>query len=139
MKVISINKMKSEAPLMAIFFVFALIVSLIFYPIMLGWSLLIFPLVALVYLLGKRNKIGFFRKQYFWIIDEEGMNYCFHVFQQPKRIKWELVDKVNFQMYEINFHLKDDLGMVSIELSNLADSESQEEIIEEIKKYCQSW
>lgn len=137
MKSFSIQRLKSEAPLMAAFAIFAILVSLIFYPLILWFSFLVFPVMLLAYWLLRRLGLGFFGKQCFLILDEVGIRYCFHVFQQPRLLKWEQVDKVNFQMYEINFRLKESGEVISMQTAYLEHPSDTEELKAFIASKCQ--
>jgi len=114
-----INRIKSESPLIATFAIFGMIVSLFFYPKILWYSFLTFPILALAYLLLRKMELGLFRRKCFLILDEDGMKYCFHVFQQPKSLLWNQVEKVNYQLYEINLKLEASGHIISIQTSYL--------------------
>lgn len=123
MHTFKINRTKSEAPLMAVFAGFGLIISLVFYPRILWLSFLAFPLLALAYMLLKKMELGLFRRKCFLIADEEGLRYCFHLFQQPRILLWSQVEKVNYQLYEINLRLKQSGQVISLQTSYLEDPE----------------
>lgn len=121
MQVFKINRMKAEAPMMAVFGVFGLMMSLAFYPMILWYSFLVFPILALAYWILSKNRIGLFSKQCFLVLDDEGIRYSFHIFQQPKLLRWEQVEKVNHQLYEINFKVKNTGEVISMQKSYLDD------------------
>jgi len=137
MQIFKIDRMKSEAPLMAAFGIFALFISIIFYPRIYWFSFLIFPLLAITYIILKKMKLGFFGKQCFLILDDEGIRYCFHVFQQAKSMRWDQIEKVNHQLYEINFKLKNTGEIISFQKSYLDDENDLEELTEMINLKCQ--
>jgi hypothetical protein len=118
---IKINRMKSEAPLIASFVIFSIFVSLIFYPMILLWSFLVFPIMAIAYLILRSFKLGLFKKECFLITDDEGIRYCFHLFQQAKFLRWDQIDKVNYQLYEINFKLNISGQVISMQTSYISD------------------
>ncbi len=81
-------------------------------------------------------KLGFFGKQCFLILDDEGIRYCFHVFQQAKSMRWDQIEKVNHQLYEINFKLKNTGEIISFQKSYLDDENDLEELTEMINSKC---
>lgn len=137
MQVFMINRMKAEAPMMAVFGLFGLASSLAFYPLFRWMSFLVFPILAFSYWLLSKNQIGLFAKKYFLLMDDEGLKYCFHIFQQPKSLKWEQIDKVNHQLYEINFKIKNTGEYISLQKSYLANPEDIREVEEIINQNCQ--
>jgi hypothetical protein len=132
-----INRLKFEAPLMAAFGIFAIAISLIFFPRILWFSFLSFPLMAGAYLLFKRMNIGLFSRTPFLILDANGMRYCFHIFQQPRILLWSQVEKVNYQLYEINLRLRESGQMISIQVAYLEEASDLKELKETINTYCE--
>jgi hypothetical protein len=136
MHVFKINRTKSEAPLIAVFAIFAIFISLAFYPRILWYSFLSFPLLALAYMVLKKNELGLFKRKCFLVLDEEGMRYSFHLFQQPKSLLWSQVDKVNYQLYEINLRLHESGRIISLQTSYLEDPEEFPKLKELINAKC---
>lgn len=136
MKIFRIHRLKSEAPLIATFAVFSLLMSLVFYPLILALSFVVFPVMLIAYLVLRKLRWGLFRKESFLILDDEGIRYSFHIFQVPKLLKWEQVDKVTFQMYEINFKLKESGEVISMQTSYLQDPEELKSLKEMISSRC---
>jgi hypothetical protein len=136
MRSFKINRTKAEAPLIAVFAIFGLVVSLVFYPRILWFSFLAFPILALAYMALRKMNLGIFRRKCFLTLDEEGMKYCFHLFQQPRSLRWEQVDKVNYQLYEINLRLKDSGQVISMQVSYLEDPNDFEELKGLINDKC---
>lgn len=132
-----INRYKAEAPVMATFFLFALICSLYFYPSLYWFAFLIFPLLFVAYVLLRMAKFGFFKRQTFFVMDEEGIKYCFHLYQKPLFLKWDLVDKVNYQMYETNFKLKVSGEIISMNMGYFQNPDDIVEIKRIISSHCQ--
>ena len=136
MHIFKIDRAKSEAPLIAAFAIFGLFVSIAFYPKIYWYSFLIFPLLAGSYLLLKKMKLGLFAKQCFLILDEEGIRYCFHLFQQPRSMQWSQIEKVNYQLYEINFKLSLSGEIISFQKSYLDNSDDLDKLVELINAKC---
>jgi hypothetical protein len=136
MQIFKINRLKAEAPLMAAFFIFSMIVSLIFYPMIMIWAFLIFPLMAITYIILRKFKLGFFKNEAFLILDDEGMRYSFHLLQSPKLLRWDLVEKVNFQLYEVNFRLKLSGEVISLQKGYFDDPEDVKEFRKMVLQYC---
>ncbi len=128
--------MKAEAPMMAVFGIFGLMVSLAFYPLILWYSFTIFPMLAVSYWLLSSNRVGLFSKQCFLVLDDDGIRYCFHLFQKPKFLRWEQVEKVNHQLYEINFKIKDTGEVISMQKSYLDDPKDAEMLETMINQKC---
>lgn len=137
MQIFKINRLKAEAPLMAAFFIFSMIVSLVFYPMIMIWALLIFPLMTLTYIILRKMRLGFFKNEAFLILDDEGMRYSFHLLQSPKLLRWDLIEKVNFQMYEVNFRLKLSGEVISIQKGYFTDPEDVKEFRKIVLQYCE--
>jgi hypothetical protein len=137
MHTFKINRTKSEAPLMAVFAGFALVISLVFYPRILWLSFLAFPILALAYMLLKKLELGLFRRKCFLVADEEGIRYCFHLFQQPRVLLWNQVEKVNYQMYEINLRLKESGQVISLQTSYLENPSEFPMLRELINAKCE--
>lgn len=131
-----INRAKSEAPLIASFAIFGIIVSLFFYPRILWYSFLAFPVLATAYLLLRKSELGLFRRKCFLVLDEEGLKYCLHLFQQPKSLLWSQVEKVNYQMYEINLRLTESGKIISLQISYLDDPEDFPQLKSLINAKC---
>jgi fatty acid desaturase len=138
MRTYKIQRTKSEAPVIAVFAVFSLIVSLAFFPIILWLSFLVFPVMAIAFLLFRKTQLGVFGKKCFLIVDEEGIRYCFHLMQQARLLRWDQVDKVNFQMYEINFKLKESGQVISMQTSYLEDPSEADELRADISRYAEN-
>jgi hypothetical protein len=134
--IFKIDRAKSEAPLIAAFAIFGLFVSIGFYPKIYWYSFLVFPILAGSYLLLKKLKLGLFAKQCFLILDEEGIRYCFHLFQQAKSLQWSQIEKVNYQLYEINFKLSVSGEVISFQKSYLDNPEDLDQLIELINAKC---
>jgi hypothetical protein len=136
MRVFKINRVKAEAPIIAIFAIFGIVVSLVFYPTILWFSFLAFPILFLAYMGLRRTELGIFRRKCFLILDEEGIKYCFHLLQQPKSLLWSQVEKVNYQLYEINFRLMESGLIISMQLSYLENPEEFQELKTMINEKC---
>lgn len=70
-------------------------------------------------------------------MDNEGIRYCFHLFQQARSMKWEQIEKVNYQLYEINFKLKESGEIISFQTSYLDDESDLKELKEIIEQNCE--
>lgn len=70
-------------------------------------------------------------------MDNEGIRYCFHLFQQARSLKWEQIEKVNYQLYEINFKLKESGEIISFQTSYLDDESDLKELKEIIEQNCE--
>lgn len=136
MNFFKVNRAKSEAPLIAIFAIFGLIMSLVFYPRIYMYSFLIFPLLFIAYLILRKFKLGLFGKQCFLILDDQGIKFCFHVLQQPKSLRWDQIDRVNFQMYEINLKLNVTGEIISFQTAYLMDDKDVNEVKDIIRANC---
>ena len=138
MQVFKINRVKAEAPIIATFFIFGLIMSLVLFPKILWYAFLMFPLLAIAYYILSRYRLGFFRRQCFLLLDDEGVKYCFNLFQQPRSLLWSQVERVNYQLYEINFMLKDSGKILSLPITYLDDEEDLDEIKSLVNAKCPS-
>ena len=136
MHIFKIDRAKSEAPLIAAFAIFGLFVSIVFYPKIYWYSFLIFPLLAITYLMLRKLNLGLFSKQCFLILDEEGIRYCFHLFQQPRSMQWSQIEKVNYQLYEINFKLSLSGEIISFQKSYLDNPDDLDKLVEMINAKC---
>jgi hypothetical protein len=137
MHVFTINRLKSESPLIATFFIFSIFVSLFLFPKILWFSFLVFPLMAIAYLILRKLKLGLFKKECFLILDDEGIRYCYHLFQQAKFLRWDQIEKVNYQMYEVNFKLKESGAVISMQTSYLKEQSEVEEFKSIINQNCE--
>jgi hypothetical protein len=137
MQSFKINRYKAEAPVMATFFIFGIITSLYFFPKFLWWAFLVFPILFLFYIIMSKNRLAFFKRECFFILDEQGMKYSFHLYQQPKSLLWSQIDKVNYQLYEINVKLKNTGEIISFQSGYLENKEDLVEIKKIIGTYCQ--
>lgn len=52
-------------------------------------------------------------------------------------MKWEQIEKVNYQLYEINFKLKESGEIISFQTSYLDDESDLKELKEIIEQNCQ--
>ncbi len=138
MRIFNLNRNKSEAPMVAAFSIFSIIISLLTFPSILWYSYLVFPLMALVYLILRKFRLGFFKQECFLIVDEIGVRYSFTVIQRPRILKWEQVDKVNYQLYEINFKLRETGEIISMQTSYLQNESEIPELKAYIESYCQT-
>ncbi len=138
MRLFKLNRNKSEAPMVAAFSIFSIIVSLVTFPSIMWFSFLVFPVMALVYLIFRKFRLGFFKQECFLIVDEIGVRYSFTVIQRPRILKWEQVDKVNYQLYEINFKLKETGEIISMQTSYLENEAEIPELKAYIESYCQT-
>lgn len=138
MRLFKLNRNKSEAPMVAAFSIFSIIVSLVTFPSIMWFSFLVFPIMALVYLIFRKFRLGFFKQECFLIVDDIGVRYSFTVIQRPRILKWEQVDKVNYQLYEINFKLKETGEIISMQTSYLENEAEIPELKAYIESYCQT-
>lgn len=138
MRLFKLNRNKSEAPMVAAFSIFSIIVSLVTFPSIMWFSFLVFPVMALIYLIFRKFRLGFFKQECFLIVDEIGVRYSFTVIQRPRILKWEQVDKVNYQLYEINFKLKETGEIISMQTSYLENEGEIPELKAYIESYCQT-
>lgn len=138
MRLFNLNRNKSEAPMVAAFAIFSIIVSLVTFPSIIWYSFLVFPLMAIVYLILRKFRLGFFKQECFLIVDDIGVRYSFTVIQRPRILKWEQVDKVNYQLYEINFKLKETGEIISMQISYLENEAEIPELKAYIESYCQT-
>lgn len=138
MRLFKLNRNKSEAPMVAAFSIFSIIVSLVTFPSIMWFSFLVFPVMALIYLIFRKFRLGFFKQECFLIVDEIGVRYSFTVIQRPRILKWEQVDKVNYQLYEINFKLKETGEIISMQTSYLENEAEIPELKAYIESYCQT-
>ena len=90
--------------------------------------------MAVIYLLLAKYKIGLFKRKCFFITDDEGIKYCFHLLQTPVFIAWHLIEKVNFQIYEINLTVKGVNGIVNIQTNYFTNKEEVTFLKQEIKR-----
>ncbi len=126
--IFSIDRTKAEAPVMATFALFSIFLSLLIFPFIMWWTLLIFPIMAGIYILLSKNRLGFFSRQCFLFLNNEGIRYSFHLYQKPVFVAWHLIDKVNYQLYEINIKLKDSGQVVCIPIGYLKNADDFEEL-----------
>lgn len=138
MKQYKINRYKAEAPIMATFFVMALFISLYFFPNFRWMAFLGFPLFFVFYVILRKLKLAFFKRNTFLTTDAEGIRYCFHLYQQPRFLRWDQVDKVNYQLYEINFRLKITGEIISFQKGYFANTEEMDAFCEDIKLHCET-
>lgn len=136
MQVFKINRLKAESPIIATFFIFGLVMSLVLFPKILWYAFFVFPLLAIAYIVLRHFRLGFFRRQCFLLLDDEGIKYCFNLFQQPRSLLWNQVENVSYQMYEINFMLKETYKVLSVPTTYLDHEEDLEEIKSLIKAKC---
>ena len=126
--IFSIDRTKAEAPVIATFGLFSIFTSLLIFPFIMWWTLLLFPLMAVVFLVLSKNKMGFFKRQCFLFVNDEGIRYSFHLYQKPVFVAWELINKVNYQLYEINIKLKESGQVVCIPFGYLKNPDDLEEL-----------
>lgn len=124
--------------MVAAFSIFSIIISLVTFPSIMWYSFLVFPLMAIVYMILRKFRLGFFKQECFLIVDEIGVRYSFTVIQRPRILKWEQVDKVNYQLYEINFKLKETGEIISMQTSYLENEAEVPELKAYIESYCQT-
>ena len=86
----------------------------------------------------RKFRLGFFKQECFLIVDDIGVRYSFTVIQRPRILKWEQVDKVNYQLYEINFKLKETGEIISMQTSYLENEAEVPELKTYIESYCQT-
>lgn len=122
----AINRNKAEAPAAATFFIVAMFSSIAFYPTFLWGSFLLFPLLTIIYLILRKLKVSYFKRQCFIFVDETGIKYCLHIYQRPVFIAWEQVDKINYQLYEINIKIVSTGEVISIQIGYLNNPEDFE-------------
>ncbi|NQW42784.1 MAG: hypothetical protein HQ463_05060 [Bacteroidetes bacterium] len=123
-----IDRVKAEAPVMATFGVFSIFFSLLLYPYLLWWAFLVFPFMAFIYLILSKSKLGFFNRQCFLHLNNEGIRYSFHLYQKPVFIAWHLIERVNYQLYEINLKISESGLLVSIPIGYLKTESDFEKI-----------
>lgn len=124
----SINRIKAEAPAIATFAIIGLIGSIAFYPFFRWGVFLLFPLMALIYFIFRTYRISYFSRQCFLFIDDSGIKYCLTIFQKPVFIAWEQIERINYQLYEINIRIKNTGEVISIQIGYLNDPADFEEI-----------
>ncbi len=124
----SVNRYKAEAPVIATFFVMALLGSLYFYPSFRWYAFLLFPLMAALFVVLRKLKVGFFSRKCFIFLDDAGIRYCLHVYQQPTFIAWDQIDRITYQMYEINIKIKESGHVICLQVGYLNNPEEFQEL-----------
>jgi hypothetical protein len=137
MRLFKLNRNKSEAPMVAAFSIFSIVVSLVTFPAIIWYSFLVFPIMAIIYMVLRKFRLGFFKQECFLILDGEGLRYSFTVIQRPRILKWEQVDKVNYQLYEINFKLKETGEIISMQTGYLENEAEISDLKAYIETQCQ--
>ncbi len=127
-QIFAINRNKAEAPVAATFFVAAMFSSIAFYPTFLWGAFLLFPMLAIIYLILRKFKVSYFKRQCFIYVDDTGIKYCLHIYQRPVFIAWEQIDKINYQIYEINIKIVSTGEVISIQIGYLKNPEEFEEL-----------
>jgi hypothetical protein len=122
----AINRNKAEAPAAATFFIVAMFSSIAFYPTFLWGSFLLFPMLAIIYLILRKLKISYFKRQCFIFIDDTGIKYCLHIYQRPVFIAWEQIARINYQLYETNIQIASTGEVISIQVGYLQNPEDFE-------------
>jgi hypothetical protein len=128
-----VDRNKAEAPLMALFGIAAILLSLFFYPRVGAIALSVFPIFALAFLAGRQSKLALFRKKYFYLIDDSGIRFCLHIFHKPTLIRWDQVQSVYSHIHEINLRLKDTGRVISLPKGIIADS-LQDQFLDKIEE-----
>ncbi len=124
----AINRNKAEAPAVATFFIVAIFSSIYFYPTFLWGAFLLFPMLVIIYLVLRYFKVSYFNRQCFIFLDDEGIRYCLHIFQKPIFVAWDKIDRINYQLYEINIKIKDSGEVISLQVGYLKHPEEFEEL-----------
>ncbi len=124
----AVNRNKAEAPVMATFFIVGIFFSIAFYPSFRWGAFLLFPMLAGIFLIIRKLRMGFFKRQCFIFMDDEGIRYCLHLYQKPVFIAWSKIEKITFQMYEINIRIRETGEVVSLQIGYLKHPEEYEEL-----------
>jgi hypothetical protein len=73
-----------------------------------------------------------FSGPYFIKVDKEGLRFRTSFFATPLFLSWSLVDQVNFQLYEVNFRIRDSKQVINIQ-TNFIDEDKRARFCEEVK------
>ncbi len=73
-----------------------------------------------------------FSGPYFIKVDKEGLRFRTSFFAEPLYLSWDLVDQVNFQLYEVNFRMKESKKVINIQ-TNFIDEDKREAFCEEVR------
>lgn len=124
----SINRIKAEAPAIATFAIIGLICSIAFYPFFRWGVFLLFPLLAVIFMILRYFKVSYFGRQCFLYMDDTGIKYCFTIYQRPVFIAWDQIERINYQLYEINIRIRNTGEVISLQIGYLNHPEEFEEI-----------
>lgn len=129
-RLFSVSHIKAEAPLYTLFALASFISFILVFK--LGILALISAglLLSATLLLVKTKISG----PYFIKIDNQGVRYRTHIFAKPLFLSWDMVDQINFHLYEVNFRLKESNRVINLQ-TNFIKKEEVEDFIEIIKYY----
>ncbi len=68
-----------------------------------------------IYIGLRKIEFGFFKRKTFLFVDESGISYCFHLYQKPVFIAWDILESANHQLYETNLKIKGSGEIISIQ------------------------
>ncbi|MCK9481908.1 MAG: hypothetical protein M0R38_09150 [Bacteroidia bacterium] len=128
-QVFSISTIKAEGLFYALFIIAAFLgfISLFAYGL--------FALVALgvvlsiAFLILRKRLAG----NYYIKVNDQGVEFRMSIFTKPAFLSWDIVDRVNFHLYEINFRLRDSNRIINFQTNYLksADVETFTALVKE--------
>jgi hypothetical protein len=113
--IFEVKARKAEAGLYTMFILLALIGFFSLFSFGL-WPLIAYGLLlSFVFLLVRKRFAGL----YYIKIDKQGVQFRYSFFAKAAFLSWDIVDQVNFHLYEINFRLRETKQVVNIQTNYL--------------------
>jgi hypothetical protein len=117
-----VSTIKAEASLYFLFILLGFIGFITFFSFGIFSIILLGSILAILFLLV-RNKL---KGSYFVNVSKDGVRFRLNIFSKPQFLSWDIVDQVNFHLYEVNFRLRETKQVVNIQTNYIASGEAEE-------------
>jgi hypothetical protein len=118
-QIFSVNKSKAEAPLYTLFILGAIIGFLSLFSFGLVWIVSYGVLLSLSFAVVRTRLTG----PYFIKVNDAGISFRTSILEKPAFLSWDMVNQVNFHLYEVNLRLNETNNVVNLQTNYLKKEE----------------
>lgn len=127
-QIFTVNKWKAEAPLFTLFALGAIIGFLSLFSFGLMWIIGYGAVLSVAFAVVRNRLMG----NYFIKVNDSGISFRTSIFEKPAFLSWDMVNQVNFHLYEVNLRLNETNNVVNLQ-TNYLRKEEREVFVELIR------
>ncbi|MCO6495438.1 MAG: hypothetical protein J5I91_07165 [Bacteroidetes bacterium] len=128
-RIFTVGTLKAEGLFYALFIIAAFLGFISLFSYGLTALIILGAILSISFLILRKKLSG----RYYVKISDKGIEFRTSIFSKPAFLSWDLVDRVNFHLYEINFRLRNTNRIINFQ-TNYLKSEDVEIFTELVKE-----